>query len=527
MKRKITAFIMIFTFIILIPSFKLPTHAASINGHDFEVYSGYYYYDHLNSEERKMYDLFKAAADDLLYNNAICDPEFPQASMSQKISYSGVNITRERAEDIYLMFVYDNPQYYFLEKTLMSNYYAPEVWMEVYVEFKDPAVRANATNMIITNLNTMENDLSIRLEGITEEWEKELIIYEYVIEKLEYNWEYAKTWETLEHSQSPYSAIIDRYTVCTGYTYLFSMLCRYFGIECINIPSIREGRHVWNMVKIDGVWYNVDVTWDDGVSWGDYANFNLTSLDIKDSCHTPEDYLADYTPFNEATEIFPYEPSYDFYGYDPYAPDPFNYEQYVEIEIDGELTEIFVDELARYQGYIFYMDEEDNIRCYEEDTMKPVKNDFKCDGVYTYYFQLDGTAMRDRLTYHPDGKHVIYFDEDGHEVFSDFANVKMTISGDEVDDYCFFDVNGYLYVDVLTYDKTGRFLYYANEYGVMERDKWFKFSDTVTWADGTPCEGIAGGFGHAEPDSTLLTDFYTVDWEGKLCYMQGNGVVLY
>lgn len=45
---------------------------------------------------------------------------------------------------------------------------------------------------------------------------------------------------------------------------------------------------------------------------------------------------------------------------------------------------------------------------------------FKFDGEYTYYFQADGTAMTDRLTYHQDGEHIIYLDSNGHEVFSNF-----------------------------------------------------------------------------------------------------------
>ena len=174
----------------------------------------------------------------------------------------------------------------------------------------------------------------------------------------------------------------------------------------------------------------------------------------------------------------------------------------------------------------FYLDTSGDIRCNDLDGT-PVINKFMCDGTYTYYFQLDGTAMKDRLTYHPDGVHVIYFDSEGHEVFSDFANVKKTIAGDAVDDFCFFDVFGYMYVDALTYDKTGSVLYYANPYGVMEMGKWFQFSDTVEWADGTPAEGIAGGYGYANADGTLMTNTQTVDWEGRSCYLQGNGVAAY
>ena len=184
------------------------------------------------------------------------------------------------------------------------------------------------------------------------------------------------------------------------------------------------------------------------------------------------------------------------------------------------------DKYSTYESNDFYRDEAGDTRCYDS-TGAPVINEFKCDGTYTYYFQLDGTAMKDRLSYHPDGVHVIYFDAEGHEVFSDFANVKKTIAGEDVNDFCFFNVFGYMYVDVLTYDKTGTYLYYANPYGVMEMGKWFQFSDTVKWADDTPADGIAGGYGYAQEDGTLLTNTQTYDWEGRLCYLQGNGVAAY
>ena len=182
--------------------------------------------------------------------------------------------------------------------------------------------------------------------------------------------------------------------------------------------------------------------------------------------------------------------------------------------------------VASNQGMNFYEDSNGNKRCYKDNGV-PVINEFKCDGTYTYYFQLDGTCMKSRLSYHPDGEHVIYLDENGHEVFSNFANVKQTIEGNAVDDFCFFDVHGYLYVDVVTFDQTGTKLYYANQYGVMERSKWFEFSDTCKWADGNPFDKAGGKYGYAMEDGSLMTNTATYDWEGRLCYLQGNGVAKY
>ena len=164
---------------------------------------------------------------------------------------------------------------------------------------------------------------------------------------------------------------------------------------------------------------------------------------------------------------------------------------------------------------------------YIDDYGAMVTDEFVCDGTYTYYLQYNGSPMKDRLTYHPDNSEVIYFDENGHEVFNDFAHVTTSISGYEVDDYCYFGALGYMYVDVVTYDKEGVNLLYANPYGVLERGRWFQFSDTVMCADGTPWNGAAGNFGCADENGNLVVNTWTYDWLGRLCYLQGNGVALY
>lgn len=167
-----------------------------------------------------------------------------------------------------------------------------------------------------------------------------------------------------------------------------------------------------------------------------------------------------------------------------------------------------VGKFTSYNGYDFYRDAAGNITC-QDSAGNRVINQFMCDGTYTYYFQFDGTAMRNRLTYHPDGVHVIYFNENCHEVFDNFAYVKQSIAGTPVDDMCYFNTYGYMYVDFLTYDITGTFLYYANPYGVVERNGWFQFSD--------------GGIGYANANGTLMVSQFTYDQWGRMVYAQGDG----
>ncbi len=55
-------------------------------------------------------------------------------------------------------------------------------------------------------------------------------------------------------------------TMCGGYAYGFKFLCDQVGVKSISVEYLDEkGKesHAWNMVKLDDVWYNLDIGFDD------------------------------------------------------------------------------------------------------------------------------------------------------------------------------------------------------------------------------------------------------------------------
>lgn len=59
-----------------------------------------------------------------------------------------------------------------------------------------------------------------------------------------------------------YGALVRKKALCEGYAKSFSYLCNKAGIENIIVTGSTDTAHMWNMVKIDGNWYHIDVTWD-------------------------------------------------------------------------------------------------------------------------------------------------------------------------------------------------------------------------------------------------------------------------
>lgn len=60
--------------------------------------------------------------------------------------------------------------------------------------------------------------------------------------------------------------------VCQAYMLALIAVAGEVGIESVPVTSSRMN-HAWNMVKLDGAWYHVDVTWDDVVSYPSYTSY--------------------------------------------------------------------------------------------------------------------------------------------------------------------------------------------------------------------------------------------------------------
>lgn len=76
-------------------------------------------------------------------------------------------------------------------------------------------------------------------------------------------------------NQSAYSALVGGRSVCAGYARAFQYMMQQLGIPCYYCTGYAGEDHAWNIVKLEGDYYNVDVTWDDTED-SDYGYFNKT-----------------------------------------------------------------------------------------------------------------------------------------------------------------------------------------------------------------------------------------------------------
>lgn len=81
--------------------------------------------------------------------------------------------------------------------------------------------------------------------------QKMLALYNWLATNCSYDYTYSK--------YTVYDALVTGSSVCQGYKDSYEMLLRYVGI--LEVGTATGGNHTWNQVKVDGQWYNIDVTW--------------------------------------------------------------------------------------------------------------------------------------------------------------------------------------------------------------------------------------------------------------------------
>lgn len=90
-------------------------------------------------------------------------------------------------------------------------------------------------------------------------------------------------------------ALVDGVAVCDGYAMAFDLLCYLSGIDCIRVTGWANGDHAWNKVKVNGSWYNIDVTWDDPIT--NYGPVLLYDYFLISDAAIAKDHVQNTSPY--------------------------------------------------------------------------------------------------------------------------------------------------------------------------------------------------------------------------------------
>lgn len=130
---------------------------------------------------------------------------------------------------------------------------------------------------------------SFGFDHSTSDYEKLRTIYDYVVTHVRYDEIHAKNPQ--HHLKTTaYAALVQKQAVCQGYAVLLYRLLRESGISARVITGTAGGQyHAWNIVCLDGLYYNLDATWDSRQQTSNW--FLLPDADFTD--HTRDAAYAD------------------------------------------------------------------------------------------------------------------------------------------------------------------------------------------------------------------------------------------
>lgn len=111
-----------------------------------------------------------------------------------------------------------------------------------------------------TQLEAAADECISRIDPDVSDYQKIKQVYEYLIDMVDYD-------GSSPDNQNIQSALLHHRSVCAGYAKAFQYILHRMGMFCTYVTgsTVSGGDHGWNIVRIDGNYYHVDVTWGDPV----------------------------------------------------------------------------------------------------------------------------------------------------------------------------------------------------------------------------------------------------------------------
>lgn len=240
--------------------------------------AGHWYYDHLPAEEKQLYET--------LYEGI--------ANWEMEIPLDGVSL--ETVTRLNRLIRAEHPEFFHLSSLVYYTWdgvnedsilsYQPQYCMSLdEYRAKLAAVQDAAAGIV----NLVES-------SVETEYEAEEMVHDYLVETISY-YSAPLDYESGETAdfQTIYGALVSQEANCMGYAAAMSYLMNQVGVSCACVQGMADPGtgvaqpHEWNVIRVNGEWYHVDVCWDDPTSTDyeadeertpSHAYFNLSETEI-------------------------------------------------------------------------------------------------------------------------------------------------------------------------------------------------------------------------------------------------------
>lgn len=189
---------------------------------------------------------------------------FKQRKKSIEIHANPKLISARDVGDIAVHVYNDTPSFYYLDLSKYSYIQTPTgyiysqkyIYTDKQIESFDHRLEAGLKNFYAKYITAEMTD-----------YQKEKVIHDYLVSSVTYDYEALNKNNYVDEAYNVLGALLKKKAVCWGIACAFKLLCDYCNIKSFvvignSLPSDTDAGHAWNMVKLDGKNYHVDVTWD-------------------------------------------------------------------------------------------------------------------------------------------------------------------------------------------------------------------------------------------------------------------------
>lgn len=260
---------------------------------DLKLKNGDYYYNILDDNNKAIYKSLANAVKDLETEFYIKDYIFESVDLTMK----DVGKTLQK-------FLLDHPEVFYLNDkysvSTSQNILGDNVLVKISYsvsskEELDSKIEEikNSITKIIENANISEGTM----------FEKELKLHDTLAKKVKY-YEYDNIEQIPDTAHNIYGAFVQNTAVCDGMAKSLQLLLDKIGIESIVLTGALDGEsHAWNMIKLDGKWYNLDMTSNKSIKDSDnvvvHSYFNITTEEIKSTHSIDEPNIVPLATSND------------------------------------------------------------------------------------------------------------------------------------------------------------------------------------------------------------------------------------
>ena len=216
-----------------------------------------YGYSTLTAEEKKLYDDIVAGIEGLRYK--ICDED---------------DYTLEEWSKIYGLVYMQEPRLFYMNAKLKVG--------KLFYLTKDAA----AINEMQKSIDAVADKLVAEANGKSTTFEKLKVFHDYLV----LNSTFELKDEITNYNATIYNAFgsgePQGNIQCAGYAKAMQYLCDKAGIVSMVVTGeTNQGQsHAWNVIDIDGKWYNLDATWDDPIlNTPNYKNIRYNFFLVPDA----------------------------------------------------------------------------------------------------------------------------------------------------------------------------------------------------------------------------------------------------